>query len=151
MELSDVDVTVEAIDETTFTVLAVELPAALIHRPLKRYHLAESFSDELLVLSIVYVSVVVEELSNARELALSELTLKDHILTLEQEHARPVVLVITEWASVDVAIRHRHLALVALVVPPDSLETGTIRPCHNAEALTFTCFEVAFVCRFLVL
>ena len=53
--------------------------------------------------------------------------------------------IILETAAIGVSVLQDHLALVPLIVLPDALEKGSIRPGHLAVAVALASLEVALV------
>ena len=69
----------------------------------------------------------------------------------EEQVGHSVEVVIDELAAIDVTVLKHHLAFVALIVDPDTLEARAIAPGHDSVAIALTRLEVAAVlCLFIL-
>lgn len=150
LEVTDVDVAY-CINLATLSCLAVGLPYALKDLAIKTNHLARSFSDELLMLTQVHVSVAVEQFAYRFVAALMEFTLIDDCFSIDEQQTWSVKLVILELTPVNVPVSHLHVSFEPHVVSPKALETRAISPGHDSETIAFSCFKASFISRFFKL
>jgi hypothetical protein len=151
LKFADVDVACFAVKLPAFSTLAILLPRSFIDCALERDDFAETFPDELPVLSEVNVSIAVQKLADCWEPAIYELALEDQVFSIQQKHTKTLKLIIDKRTAVNVAASHDHLSILSHVVLPETYELRSIIPGHHTESLSFARLEVSLVSRFLVL
>jgi hypothetical protein len=123
--VSDVHITVLAVNKTALVVHFILFPLSFVNITLETDEFTLTFTRKALVLAVINISICVEQLTNSTADTLVEQTFEDEVGvgSLEQQATHAVELVIFETPNVNVTIRgHVHLTVLAHVILPKSSE-----------------------------